>query len=136
MKCHSEIYSYALYIFNIKIRYSWTLWKIFVNRNNICQINVFANRNNIHEMKFWLIGMGIYLWPKYQRIDSGRIYLQTICELFANYLRIENYLLNTVKHWVCLHHSTAGTRQPAAFLSLRAFTTKWLLQQYCYTFKL
>ena len=81
---HSEIYAHSLYIFLIKIRYSWILWKIFVNRYNIFQITVLANRNNIHEMKLWLIGIGIYLWPKYQRIDSWQIYLQTICQLFAN----------------------------------------------------
>ena len=48
-----------------------------------CQINIFANRNNIHEMKLWRIGIGIFLWPKYQRIDSWQIYSQTICELFV-----------------------------------------------------
>ena len=77
---HSEIHSYYLYIFNIRIRYSWILWKIFVNS----QIDIFLNRNNIHEIKLWQIGIGIYLWPKYQRIDSWQVYLQTICELFAN----------------------------------------------------
>ena len=81
---HSEIYAYSLYIFNIRIRYSWILWKIFVNRNSIRQIKIFVNRNNIHEMKLWRIGIGIYLWPKYQRIDSWRIYSRTIRELFAN----------------------------------------------------
>ena len=59
-KSHSEIYAYFLYIFNIKIRYSWILWKIFVNRNNIRQITIFANRNTIHELKLWRIGIGIY----------------------------------------------------------------------------
>ena len=44
--------------------------EIFVNRNNICQIDIFVNRNNIHEMKLWRIGIGIYLLPKYQQIDS------------------------------------------------------------------
>ena len=34
--------------------------KIFVNRNNISQINKIANSNNIHEMKMWRIGIGIY----------------------------------------------------------------------------
>ena len=81
---HSEIYSYSLHIFTIRIIYSWILWKIFVNRNNICQINIFANRNNIHEMKLWRIGIGIYLWPKYQQIDLWRIYSRTIRKLFAN----------------------------------------------------
>ena len=81
---HSEIYSYSLYIFHIKIRYSWMLWKIFVNRNNICKINIFAIRNNIYNMKLWRIGVGIYLWPKYQHIYSWRIYSQTIRELFTN----------------------------------------------------
>ena len=78
---HSEIYSFSLYIFNIRIRYSWIIWrKKIVNRNNICQINIFSKRNNIHEMKLWQI----YLWPKYQQIDLWWIYSQTICELFAN----------------------------------------------------
>ena len=81
---HSEIYSYSLYIFNIRKRYSWILWKIFVNRNNICQINIFANRNNIHEMKLWQIGIEIYSWLKYQQIDSWQIYSRTIRELFDN----------------------------------------------------
>ena len=58
--------------------------KIFVNKNNICQINIFAKRNNIHEMKLRRIGIGIYLWPKNQRIDSWQIYSQTIHKLFAN----------------------------------------------------
>ena len=72
------------FLFNIRLRYSWILWKIFVNGNNIHQITIFANRNNIHEMKVLRIGIGIYLWAKYQRIDSSRIYSQTIRELFAN----------------------------------------------------
>ena len=55
-----------------------------MNRNNIHQINIFANRNNIHEKKLWGIGIGIYLWPKYQWIDSWGIYSQTIHKLFAN----------------------------------------------------
>ena len=42
--------------------------------NNICQIKILANRNNIHEMKLWQIGTKIYLLPKFQRKDSGRIY--------------------------------------------------------------
>ena len=82
-KSHSEIYAYSLYIFLIKIRYSWILWKVFVNRNIIRQITVLANRNNIHEM-LWVIGMGINLWPKYQQIDSWRIYLRTVFEIFAD----------------------------------------------------
>ena len=82
---HSELYSYSLFIFNIRIRYSWILSKIFANRNNFCQINIFANRNIIHEIKLWQIGIGIYLWHKYQQIDSWQIYL-----------RIKNYSLNTV----------------------------------------
>ena len=73
-----------LYIFLNKIRYSWILWKIFVNRNIICQITILANRNNVHEMKLWQMGIGIYLWPKYQRRDSWQIYSQTIHKLFAN----------------------------------------------------
>ena len=80
---HSEIHAHPLYIFLIKIRYSWILWKIFVNRNIIRQIKIFVNRNNIHEMKLWRIGIGIYLWPKYQQIDLWWIfanYLQIICE--------------------------------------------------------
>ena len=81
---HSEIYSYSLYIFSKRIRYSWILWKIVVNRNNIRQISIFANRNNIQEIKLWRIGIGIYSWPKYQWIDSWRIYPWTTRELFAN----------------------------------------------------
>ena len=80
---HSEIHAYSLYVFNRKIC-SWILWKIFANRNNICQITMFANRNIIHELKLLQIGIGIYLWPKYQQIYLWQIYLQTICELFAN----------------------------------------------------
>ena len=68
---------------HIRIIYSWIPWKIYVNRNNICQIKIFKNRNNIHEMTLWRIGIGIYLWHKYQRIYSWWIYLQTICEIFA-----------------------------------------------------
>ena len=81
---HSEIYAYSLYIFNIRLRYSWILWIIFVNRNNIHQITIFTDRNNIHEMKLWRIGIGVYSWAKYQRIYSWRIYSQTIRKLFAN----------------------------------------------------
>ena len=81
---HSEIYSYSLCIFNKIIRYSWILWKIFANRNNIHEINIFAKRNNIYEMKLWRIEIGIYSSPKYQQIDSWRIYSQTIRKLFAN----------------------------------------------------
>ena len=81
---HNEICIHSLYLFLIKIRYSWILWKIFLNRNIICQITILANMNNIHEMKLWGIGIGIYSWPKYQRIDLWRIYSQTIRELFAN----------------------------------------------------
>ena len=77
---HSDIYAYSLYIFNEKIKYSWILIKIFINRNNICHITIFANRNNIQELKFWRIGIGIYSWPKYQRIDLWWIYSQSICE--------------------------------------------------------
>ena len=81
---HNEIDAHPLYLFLIKIRYSWILWKIFVNRNIIRQITTLANRINIHEMKLWKIGIGIYLWPKYQRIDSWQIYLRTIRKLFTN----------------------------------------------------
>ena len=81
---HSEMYAQSLYIFINKIRYSWILWKIFLNRNIICQITILANKNNIHEMKLWQIGIRIYSWPKYQRIDLWRIYSGTIHELFAN----------------------------------------------------
>ena len=81
---HSEIYAHPLFIFLIKIRYSWIHWKIFVNRNIICQITMLANRNNIHEMNLWQIGIGIYLWNKSQQIDSWQIISRTICELFAN----------------------------------------------------
>ena len=77
---HSKIYAYSLYTFNIWISYSWILWQMSVNRNNIRQIIIFANRNIIHVMKWWRIGIGIYSTSKYQRIDSW----QTICELFAN----------------------------------------------------
>ena len=70
--------AYSSFIFKIRIRYSWILYKIFLNRNNICQIKKFENRNNIHDLKLWQIGIGIYLWSKYQRIDLWRIYLQTI----------------------------------------------------------
>ena len=55
-----------------------------MNRIIIRQITILANRNNIHEMKLWRIGIGIYSWPKYQRIDLWRIYSRTIHELFAN----------------------------------------------------
>ena len=55
-----------------------------MNRNIIRQITILANRNHIHEMELWRIGIGIYLSPKYQRIDLQRIYSQTIHELFAN----------------------------------------------------
>ena len=57
---------------------------MIVNRNNICPIIILDNRNTIHEMKWWHIGIGIYLLPKYQQIDLGQIYLQTICKLFTN----------------------------------------------------
>ena len=77
--------SLSIYIFNIKVRYSWILWKIFVNRTNICQITLFANMNNIYEMKTCQIGIGIYLWLKYQWKDLWQIYSQTIHQLvFAN----------------------------------------------------
>ena len=93
---HSEIYSYSLYIFNKRTRYLRILWKIFVNRNNISQINIFANRNNIHEMKLWRIGIEIYSWPKYQQIDFWRIYLRTIHELFANKELFAEHCFTTV----------------------------------------
>ena len=83
-KKHSEMYANSLYIFLIKIWYSWILWKIFMNRNIIHQFTILANRNDIHEMKLWRIGIGIYLRPKYQRIDLWRIYSLTIHELFVN----------------------------------------------------
>ena len=75
---HSKLYAFTLCIFNIKIRYSWILWQIFMNRNNIRQITIFTNRNNIQEMKLWPIGIGIYSWPKYQKIDLWQIYLRPI----------------------------------------------------------
>ena len=81
---YSEIYAHYLYFFLIKIRYSWIFWKLFMKRNILLQITILVNRTNIHEMKFWWIGIGIYLWPKYQRIDLWRIYSRTICKLFAN----------------------------------------------------
>ena len=83
-----------LFFLKPSLRYSWILWKIFKNRNNILQIIIFMNRNNIHEMKLWRIWMGIYSWPKYQQIESWLIYL-----------RIENYLLHTV---VYLHLECAN----------------------------
>ena len=81
---YREIYAHSLYIFLFKIRYSWILWNIFVNRNIIRKITMLANRNNIYEMKLWRIEMGIYSWHYYQQIDLWRIYLQTIHKLFAN----------------------------------------------------
>ena len=30
---------------------------------------IFANKNNIYKMKMPRIGIGIYLWPKYQQED-------------------------------------------------------------------
>ena len=81
---HSEIYAYFLYIFLIKIRYSWILLKLFVIKIIIHQIKIFANRNNIHEMKWWQIWIGIHSWLKYQQIDLWQIYFQTICKLIAN----------------------------------------------------
>ena len=83
-KFHSDIYSYSFCIFNLRIRYSWILWKIFVNRNKICKINIFANRNNIHKMKLWRIEIGIYSWPEYQQIDLWQIYSPTIHKIFAS----------------------------------------------------
>ena len=79
---HSEIlllvryYSYSLYIFNIGIRYSWILLKIFVNRNNIRQINTFANRNNNHELKL--------LANRNRNLLANRF----VTNLFANYSQI------------------------------------------------
>ena len=78
------------------MRYSLILWKIFMNRNNICEITVFANRKNIHEIKLWQIGIGIYLLSKYQRIDLWQIYLQTICELFANRELFDEHCTNAM----------------------------------------
>ena len=66
-----------------------------MNRNISCHVTILANRNNIHEMKLWQIGIGIYLWPRYQQIDLWWIYLRTTCKLLANYLQIDNYSLNT-----------------------------------------
>ena len=43
-----------------------------MTRDIICAVNIFANRNNVHEIKFWRIGIGIYSWPKYQRIDEQK----------------------------------------------------------------
>ena len=81
-KNQRDIFSYLIYIFNIKIRCSWILWKLFVNRNIICQIIIFSNRNNVQKMK--LLRIGNYLWPEYQLIYLWQIYYQTICKLFAN----------------------------------------------------
>ena len=103
----SEIYAYSLYIFNKKIRHSWILWTIFVNRNNFGQIKIFANRNNIHDIELLKIGIGIYSWPKYQQIDSWQIYLQTICKLFANYSLITGSSQAKPNEMLC-HHAVSG----------------------------
>ena len=89
---NSEGYAYSLYIFNIRIRYSWIIWKVFGNRNNIRPITIFSNKNNSHEINLWQFGVGIYSWPKYQQLDLW----QPIFKLFAKYLRIKNYSLSTV----------------------------------------
>ena len=117
---HIEIYAYSLYIFNIWIRYSWILWQIFMNRNNICQIIIFANRNNIYLMKLWRIEIWIYLASKYQRIDLWQIYLQTIHELFAN---IELF----AKHWCSQGSSTncfVSERTNKSSSSSKSFETR------------
>ena len=89
-----------LFIYSIlKDIYSWILWKIFVNRNNICQITIFANRKNINMMTFWQIGIGIYSLPEYQWSDLWKIYLQTIRKLFANReLFAEHWIMSTYKN--------------------------------------
>ena len=51
--------------------------------NGTVSLTILANRNNIHEMKLCQIEIGIYLWPKYQRIDLWWKYSQTICKLYA-----------------------------------------------------
>ena len=102
---HSDIHPHSLYIFNIRIRYSWIPWKIYVNRTKGRQITLFANRNIIHEMKLWRIGIGTYLWHKYQQIDSWQIYLGTICKLFGNRKLFAEHcfwqeVLHTGEHWM------------------------------------
>ena len=58
---HGVIFLYIVYVFNIKIKYSWILWKILANINNKTEIIIFANMNNIHKIKLWRIGIGTYL---------------------------------------------------------------------------
>ena len=81
---HNEMNAYSLCVFNIKRRYSWTLWQILMKKNNICEITIFANRKINHEKGLWPINIGIYLWTNYQRIYEWQIYLQTIHKQFAN----------------------------------------------------
>ena len=71
-----------------------------MNTNNIPQTIILANRNNIHEMKLWRIGIGLYLWPKYQRIDSWQIYLQTIWKLFANRELCAEHCFRSFQYWL------------------------------------
>ena len=96
-----SIYTYWISICTL-IRYSWIVWKIFVNRNNIHQINIIANRNNIHEKKLWRIGIGINSRPKHQRIDLWQIYSRTNCKLFANRELFAEHWENTFYVFVCV----------------------------------
>ena len=79
-----EIISYFICIFDIKIRFSWILKNIFMNRIKSCQIIIFLNENNICKIKLWHIGIGIYWWSKYPRINLWWIYSETIRKIFAN----------------------------------------------------
>ena len=72
---HSDMFVLFIYIIIIKLGCSWIHNKIFANWNNICEI---ANKSSIHQMKLWRLGIGIYLLPKYQRIDLWQIYSWTI----------------------------------------------------------
>ena len=77
--------------------------------------------NIVHEMKLWRLGIGIYLWPEYQRIDLWPIYLQTIHELFANReLFAEHCIMLCIS--VCSQGAlqcTGGSRWNSLFPSLQ-----------------
>ena len=60
---HGEINAHSLYILLIKIRYSWILWKIFVNRNIIHQILIIMNRSNFRILATSNIALIIALSP-------------------------------------------------------------------------
>ena len=89
---HSVISWNFVYIFIIKIKYSWTQKNISRNGNNIFPIKIFTNRNTIYEIKMLRTGIGIYLWPKYGQIDLWQIYFWNICKLYA-------YIKIFAKHW-------------------------------------